>query len=371
MLDTCTAQAHCTNYPATLKAGLWAGGAPHAEWDVVELRCVMADTDLVLEGGGVKGSSLVGAVTALAAHSDPYTFHRIAGTSAGAIVAAFLASGMTPAQVKNVMESLDFAKFEDKQGFLEHIPGIGPATGLFLHEGLFVGGFMHDWIAETLAAQGVRTWADLRDDDPGSALPPEQRYKLVVIVSDVSRGIMLRLPWDYQSLLGMDPDTIPVADAIRASASIPFFFRPWKMQADPTLTGHDHIVCADGGLLSNFPMAIFDRNDGKESRWPTIGVKLSGQRTIRTTDWSPDNTNVALAKSLLATMMSAHDNAYVNNPQASSRTIFVNTTPYQATDFHLSPADKSTMFGRGMSSDQKFLTTWDWDKWKSGDYTLG
>ncbi|MFQ4148177.1 patatin-like phospholipase family protein [Arthrobacter sp. LAPM80] len=331
----------------------------------------MADTDLVLEGGGVKGSSLVGAVTALAGHSDPYTFHRIAGTSAGAIVAAFLASGMSPAQVKNVMDSLDFAQFEDRHGFLERIPGLGPVSGLLLHEGLFFGGFMHDWIAETLAAQGVHTWADLKDDDPESSLPPEQRYRLVVIVSDVSRGLMLRLPWDYKSLLGVDPDTVPVADAVRASASIPFFFRPWKMHTDPAATGHDHIVCADGGLLSNFPMSIFDRTDGKPSRWPTIGVKLSGQTTIRTADWSAANSNVTLAKSLLGTMMSAHDNAYVNNPQATSRTIFVNTSPYQATDFHLTPEDKTTMFGRGMTSGEKFLTTWDWDKWKGGDYSFG
>ena len=49
------------------------------------------DADLVLEGGGVKGVGLVGAYSAL---SDAgYTFHRIAGTSAGAIVTitAFMA----------------------------------------------------------------------------------------------------------------------------------------------------------------------------------------------------------------------------------------------------------------------------------------
>ena len=47
----------------------------------------MADADLVLEGGGVKGTGLVGAITALTLASEPYTFHRVAGTSAGAIVA--------------------------------------------------------------------------------------------------------------------------------------------------------------------------------------------------------------------------------------------------------------------------------------------
>lgn len=94
-------------------------------------------------------------------------------------------------------------------------------------------------------------------------------------------------------------------------------------------------------------------------------MKLSGQTTIRTEDWNPENDNVQLAKSLLGAMMDAHDRSYVNDPQAVARTIFVNTSPYQATDFHLSATDKTTLFTKGFGSGQKFLTSWDWDQWKS------
>lgn len=330
----------------------------------------MADADLVLEGGGVKGSGLVGAVTALANHSDPYNFHRVAGTSAGAIVASFLAAGISPAGVKDIMDQLDFSQFEDRAGLLKKVPLLDDVAGLLIHEGLFAGEFMHQWISTTLAAHNVRTWGDLKDSDPGSSLPPEQQYRLVVIVSDVSRGLMLRLPWDFATLLGVDPDSLPVADSIRASASIPFFFRPWQMLADSAVTGHNHIVCVDGGLLSNFPLSIFDRTDGKPARWPTLGVKLAGPTSIRTEDWRPDSNNIELAKSLLSTMMSAHDSAYVDNPQASSRTIFVDTSPYQATDFHLAASDKSTLFTKGLGSGNKFLGTWDWQKWQAGNYTM-
>ncbi|WP_375502540.1 hypothetical protein [uncultured Jatrophihabitans sp.] len=38
----------------------------------------MPKTDLVLEGGGVKGAGLVGAVTAMTEYADPYQFQRIA-----------------------------------------------------------------------------------------------------------------------------------------------------------------------------------------------------------------------------------------------------------------------------------------------------
>lgn len=329
----------------------------------------MAEADLVLEGGGAKGPALVGAVAALAGAQDPYVLRRVAATSAGAIVGGLLASGLGVTQIKAIMDGLDFTKFKDNPGLLAHVPLLGPLKGLLFHQGMYAGEYLHRWIKEVLAAQGVHTWADLRQDDPGSALPHRQRYKLVVIVSDVSRGIMLRLPWDYEKLLGVDPDTASVADAIRASASIPFFFRPWNLPTNPAVTGHDHIVCVDGGMLSNYPLSIFDRQDGKLPRWPTLGVKLSSQNATRDRQWNPDSNSFELAKSLLTTLLGAQDRSYISDPQASSRTIFVDTAKYRATDFNLTQGDKDAMYAKGLASGRKFLDRWDWEKWKSGDYS--
>ena len=47
------------------------------------------DVDLVLEGGGVKGIALVGAVGVLL--EQGYTIHKVAGTSAGAVVGSLVA----------------------------------------------------------------------------------------------------------------------------------------------------------------------------------------------------------------------------------------------------------------------------------------
>ena len=328
----------------------------------------MAHADLVLEGGGVKGTGLVGAITALASAAQPYTFHRVAGTSAGAIVASMLAAGYDAAAMNKIMTDLDFAQFEDENH--PHLARLAEGSGLLFHEGLFLGEFLHGWIEKVLADKNVRTWGDLKDYDPGSSLPPEQQYKLIVIVSDVSRGRMLRLPWDYQPLLGIDPDTQLVADAVRSSAGIPFFFRPFRMTASPDVTqGHGEILCTDGGMLSNFPVSIFDRTDGKPPRWPTFGVKLSARQPLAQAAWDPDGGVIQLAKSLLGTMQTAHDRVYVDQPSVASRTIFVDTTGYKATDFHLAPADKQKLFDNGRHAGEKFLGKWDWPKWQAGDYT--
>jgi NTE family protein len=330
----------------------------------------MGDADLVLEGGGVKGAGLAGAITTLSQAVDPYTFHRIAGTSAGAIIASLLAAGYDAPELAQIMRDLDFSQFEDESRVFKHFKQVGEGFGLLFHEGLFRGEFLHTWLTEMLAAKNVRTWGDLKQSDPASSLPAAQQYGLLVVVSDVSRGRMLRLPWDYQSLLGVDPDRQLVADAVRASAGIPFFFRPLHMKADPTVTqGHGEILCTDGGMLSNFPVEIFDRTDGQPSRWPTLGVKLSARQPITNADWSPDGDALQLAKSLIATMQNAHDQAHVDQAAVAARTIFVDTTGFNATNFHLTSDDKNTLFENGRAAAKDFLSKWDWVKWQQGDYT--
>lgn len=71
------------------------------------------NVDVVLEGGGVKGIALVGALRELCA---AHTVQRVAGTSAGAIVAALLAAGYTIPELEQEMRSLDFASFQDEYG---------------------------------------------------------------------------------------------------------------------------------------------------------------------------------------------------------------------------------------------------------------
>ncbi|HYA51903.1 MAG TPA: patatin-like phospholipase family protein, partial [Streptosporangiaceae bacterium] len=69
--------------------------------------------DLVLEGGGVKGIGLAGAVLAL--DQAGYRFHRVAGTSAGAIAAAIIAAlnkaGQPLSKLRDYLQEIQFKKF--------------------------------------------------------------------------------------------------------------------------------------------------------------------------------------------------------------------------------------------------------------------
>ncbi len=314
-------------------------------------------SDLVLEGGGVKGAGLAGAVSVL---GERYRFHRVAGTSAGAIVASLVAAGLGP-RLESMLVDTDFAEFLDEGVAGRLLGGVGNGFDVLFHEGIHRGNVLLRWVARQLADAGVVTFGDLRLPGTTCHDPVEHRYALVVVVSDVSRGRMLRLPWDYHGLLGVDPDTMPVAEAVRASASIPFFFRPVRMPVDPRMTGgRREIVLTDGGMLSNYPIDIFD----DETDHPTIGVKLSARLRAVTSSWHDADTPVSLAEALVKTMTNAHDQLYVDQPSVCARTVFVETSGVRTTDFRLSQDVKRGLFANGVRSARDFLTSWDFDEWR-------
>lgn len=307
--------------------------------------------DLVLEGGGVKGIALVGAIAEM--RDRGYGFGppaRVAGTSAGAIVGSMLAAGMPVADMVRIMCELDYRSFQDGSRFAV-VRGVSLLSTLGMHRG----DALHRWISARLRDCGVETFGQLKLDDPESALPPHHAYKLVVVVSDVSSGRMVRLPWDYDRY-GLNPDDQPVADAVRASASIPVFFRPRRIRREDGRT----CVQVDGGMLSNYPITIFDRED-REPRWPTFGVKLSGRPPSRGVfrQWRGIRGPVGYGRALVSTMAEAHDRVRMDEPSIVARTIFAPTGGVLATDFDLDAATRDRLYTSGREAAAHFLDTWD------------
>lgn len=185
----------------------------------------------MLEGGGIKGLGLVGAVLRLM--QERYTFPRVAGTSAGAIVAAFIAADIDADGLADVMDRLDYSRVPDRSP--PGIPVVSEGVSLLSKRGAYEGDYVREFVYEELKQLGVTTFGDLRRSDAKADrnTEPYQRYKLVVMATDVTRGRLLRLPWDYR-LLHLDPDEQVVADAVRASMSIPLYFEPVTLRDGQT-----------------------------------------------------------------------------------------------------------------------------------------
>ncbi len=303
--------------------------------------------DLVLEGGGVKGIALVGALSVL--EERGYRFNRVAGTSAGAIVGSLVAAGYPATELEEIMRSVEYLRFRDGD-FLARLGLLGQAVALIAEHGVYKGDYLEAWLGGLLAARGVTTFSDVRYVDTDRPLPPDCEYRFVAVTSDISQHRLTRLPWDYHHYQATAAEA-RVVDAVRASMSIPFFYRP------VILPGPDAQKCwlVDGGMLSNFPVDIFDVPAGQQPRWPTIGIKLSARPTPAKPTTKPIHGTIDMAKAMLATMTGFYDAMHLEDPAVVDRTIFVDTTGVRATDFDIDPETANWLFDNGKAAATKFL----------------
>jgi NTE family protein len=311
--------------------------------------------DLVLEGGGVKGLGTAGAVMGLL--EAGWTFPRVAGTSVGALAAAFAAAGADANTFRAVLDRLDLRRIPDRRAPL---PLVSEGLSLLTERGAYAGDWIRRWLTRELDGLGVRTFADLRRDDAGDDPAADQRYRLVVMATDVTHGRLLRLPWDY-ALFDLDPDEQNVADAVRMSLSIPFYFRPCELRHAGT---GEVATIVDGGVLSNFAIEIFDRTDGRTSRWPTFGVRLfpdlpAGLGDVVPWFGVPMFPAVRLLEQVVATALVGRDQTHLDRPGVRDRTMTVDTSGTAITEFAIGARKKADLVGRGRTAAAEFLRRWE------------
>jgi NTE family protein len=310
------------------------------------------DVDLVFEGGGLKGIALVGAYSVL--EEQGYDPQNLAGASAGAIVAALVAAGYTAAELREIIGEFDFRGLKDR-AWEDWLPVLPRIVSVLKDRGIYEGEAFLDWISGLLEAKGVRTFGDLvRRPEAGPAEPSElrYRYRLQVIASDLTEERLLVSPRDADKLGIEDPDEMSVALAVRMSMSIPLLFEPVKFRNPKT--GKEHLI-VDGGMLSNFPVWIFD---AEEPLWPTIGLKF-----VEEEPRSPLGTLgshggwfsiVDYARRLVETMMEAHDRLYLEESDFH-RTIAIDSLGVGTTQFELSRNLAQALFDSGRIAAEGFL----------------
>ena len=318
--------------------------------------------DLVFEGGGVKGIGLAGAFAVL--DEQGYTPHCVAGTSAGAITAALVAAGYSGSELQDVvLHQMKFSQFADPHP-VDHLGVPGQGIAILRERGINKGDFFLGWMRDMLAAKQVKTFGDLVNTDVEDGDPA--RYKLQVIASDVTERRMLVLPRDAQAHLGIAPEQLEVALAVRMSMSIPIFFDPVR-QPNPQ-TGHEHLI-VDGGLLSNFPIWLFDCPAGQTPAWPTFGLLLVAPQQAdpllpAQSEAQADADNLsspaAFLKAIMDTTMQAHDRLYVEQANYA-RTIPIPTLGVRTTEFDI-PADQAeALYASGRDAATQFLAGWDFN----------
>ena len=302
----------------------------------------------VFEGGGVRGISLAGAVRA--AEVNKVRFHKVAGTSSGSIVAALLATGYTAEEMKRIIEATPFKSLLQRAPIF-NVRVIGPAVRLMLRKGLYSGDALEEWVASLLAAKGVRVFGDL---------PPG---KVRIIASDITNGKLLVLPDDIANY-GIDPKRFSVARAIRMSTSIPYFFDPVILRASyrfrKKARTSEEKPCkvsyvVDGGLLSNFPLWLFEPDDSDNPNIPVIGFQMIGRTEPKRHRITGP---ITMFQAMFETMLGAHDERYIEE-QKWVRTIRIPTMGVGTTQFDITPEESMRLYEAGFQAGMKFFRNWD------------
>jgi NTE family protein len=314
----------------------------------------ITEADGVFRGGGVKGLALAGALRGFAEHpTKPVTtWKNVAGASAGAIIACYLATGHDAEQMLDLMKKTDFSSFAD---FPLHNKVLG-GIDLVLEHGMAKGDAFEHWFDEVL--EGA-TFADVRKpadngDEPG--------WWLKLIAVDVTSRALLVLPDDLvdykqptKSTL-IDPDEFKISRAARMSMSIPYFFRPIELEHKDGYTA----LIVDGGTLSNFPVWLFDvdpAESGRPPTRPTFGFTLKGGRGLgggldtihRFEAWG-----IRFAFDIFHTAQEAWDARFVSH-STRVRTLAVDAADVATTEFNLSPERQELLIRNGREAAKDFL----------------
>lgn len=113
--------------------------------------------DAVFEGGGVKGIAFLGAIKYL--EEKGYRFNKVAGTSAGSIVASLIAAGYNADELKQILFNFDFIKFQDKDS-IQSLPLIGGILGLIISKAIYSGDAFEEWLRCLLEKKGKVKFKD-------------------------------------------------------------------------------------------------------------------------------------------------------------------------------------------------------------------
>ena len=192
---------------------------------------------LVLSGGGARGAAHIGVIELLEEMHVP--IDCITGTSMGSIVGGLYASGMSTAEIKEALATIDWEdaftdnipredrsfrrKRDDDLYLIKHKPGIGDDGKIKLPTG-FLQGQKIDLIFKELALPV----SDIRDFD-------ELSIPFRAVATDIATGEAVVL------------SSGDLAKSMRASMSVPSIFAPVEMGGR---------LLVDGGVSNNLPVDV-------------------------------------------------------------------------------------------------------------------
>lgn len=334
--------------------------------------------NLVFEGGGVKGIAYVGALEVLDREGVLNDIERVAGTSAGAMVAVMVALRYTAEEMRQVLESLNFKDFKDSsKGILRD------TIRLLKNYGWYKGDFFRNLMSKLIekkTGNGEITFEQLEETG--------KYRKLYLVGADLTTGLS-----KIFSASNQETKTVKVADAARISMSIPLFFAAVRGGQD-----NKHVF-VDGGLLDNYTVKTFDRqnyladvNNARRTEYyekinekfrmqrstskneyvynkETLGFRLDAKEDIDMFLTHKENFNEIngffdYTKALVTTLIDFQTNSHLHSDDWQ-RTVYIDTLGVRAIDFDIPKEKKDELVASGKLYTEAYLEWYNNDEEKA------
>lgn len=288
--------------------------------------------NLVISGGGVKAYAAIGALRIL--EKETY-FSKIAGVSAGSIIASLLALGCDSYCIQTLYDKMDLSKYVLKYYNIFTYLKIICRRGIYNTEE-FKNKTIHTLLQEA-CGDGDITFKQVFE-----------KYAKVLVISGCS---ITKAETHYYHYIS-NPD-MKIKDAIAISCCVPFLFTPiiWK---------EDTLV--DGGVIENYPLYFFKDNKLPNSKLSrvidnktqldkdTIGIAfLNNNKKEERKDL------ISFIKSLIFTFLENNEKKYMREDYWE-KTIMINVGDVESvTNFNLSKEDKQKLLNAGYYTTKEYV----------------
>ncbi|KMN36460.1 hypothetical protein VI26_06320 [Chromobacterium sp. LK1] len=335
--------------------------------------------NLALSGGGVWGIAYLGMLEELERAGALAQIQRVVGASAGAISSMLISFRLSAAKTQELSDSLDYSKIPQKvadpatpqlqaahkafqaQLALEpHAKNISLEDficllRLFNKKGWYSSDYFYHWLKGVVASQ----FKDGR---------PDKKYTF----ADFAKPALHKNDQPFRQLhvIGCDANThqarifsaeltpdVEVAEAVRISMSIPFFFEAQNF----SYPGQPAGVFVDGGTIWNYPINFFDdkypakpkQGEDKEEE-KTFGARFDAPLGKP----SPDANLIQHIQNIAQSAWQAQNLNYQYSPRDQARSINIPTEGVLATDFNIKTGDDKyqRLFQAGAAATRAFLS---------------
>ena len=236
--------------------------------------------NMVFKGGGTRGVGYAGAAAILEKYKFLDDVENVAGSSAGAIAAMFVALGFDSITMIRNMSEMDLGKFigdAQVETLLDKVKKVLSILWRDNHS-LSTGDELLSWLQTGVDEKLSQMDKKFAEVDGKPYVKVDHRDATFADLAEyIKKAKEKNIPCNLKHLYivvtvlsAQEPESevcshanpltlnVPIAKAVRASCSFPFIFKTVPLQFNQR---EELTQCTDGGCINNFPIGIFDDED--------------------------------------------------------------------------------------------------------------